>query len=125
MAAVTAIKCIQLLLSALAFYFTWYLYLNNGTVDHTIRISGIGPQILPGTTAPLRTFYTGIEWIDYQLTVLCLLFWELVDGSQPNASLLLFHLGGQTAALWGLLMMEKLRSGNKGRIITLQVKHIR
>lgn len=122
MAALAIIKIVQLLLSALGFYFTWYLYLHNGTYDHMVHVRDVGPRILPGTTAPLRTVYTGIGWIDYQLTVLCLFFWELVDGSQPNASLLCFHFAGQIVAGYGLLMIEKSRSGNKGRIITLQVK---
>ena len=121
MAAITTMKIAQLLLSAVGFYFTWYMWLNNGTADRMARIRDVGPRILPGTTAPLRTSYTGIKPIDYQLTVLCLFFWELIDGSQPNASLLCFHFAGQLAAGWGLLMVEKLRSGNKGRIITLQV----
>lgn len=115
-------KAVQLLLSALGFYFTWYLYLNNGTLDHMTHVRDVGPHILPGTTAPLRTVYTGFEQIDYQLTVLCLFFWELIDGSKPSASLLWFHFAGQIAVGYGLLMMEKLRSGNKGRIISLQVK---
>lgn len=122
MVTVTMMKIVLLLLSALGFYFTWYLYLHNGTYDHMVRVRDIGPRVLPGTTAPLRTVYTGIGLIDYQLTVLCLFFWELVDGSQPNTSLLCFHFAGQIAAGYGLFMIEKSRSGNKGRIIALQVR---
>lgn len=123
MAAVTTIKIVQLLLSALGVYFTWYLYMNNGTYDRIVRDRNAVPLILPGTAAPLKIIYTCIGWIDDQLIVLCLFFWELVNGSQPNASLLCFHFAGQIAAGYGLLMIEKSRSGNKGRrIITLQVK---
>ena len=121
MAVVTVVKLILLLFSALGFYFTWFLFLKNGSNDHMVHVRDVGPQVLPGTTAPLRTSYTGIHKLDHQLTTLCLFFWQLVDGSQPNASLLCFHFGGQLAAGWGILTMEKLRSGNRGRIIALQV----
>lgn len=86
-----------------------------------VQVRDVGPRVLPGTTAPLRTSYTGIYRLDQQLAALCLFFWQLVDGSQPNASLLSFHFAGQIAAGWGILTMEKLRSGNRGRIIALQV----
>lgn len=119
MATVNVLKFLLLLLSALGFYSTWYLFLNNGTFDHMIHVREIGPRVLPGTTAPLKTWYTGIARLDHQLTALCLFFWQLVDGSRPDASLLCFHFAGQMSAGWGLLMMEKLRFGNRGRIIAL------
>lgn len=84
-----------------------------------IHVREVGPRVLPGTDAPLERSYTGIGKLDYQLTVLALFFWELVDGSRPNASLLCFHFAGQITAGWGLLMMEGLRKGNRGRFVSL------
>ncbi|MCJ1469009.1 hypothetical protein MMC07_007641 [Pseudocyphellaria aurata] len=99
-------------------YTTWYLFLSNGTYSLMIHVRDVGPQVLPGTNAPLKRSYTGIEKLDYQLTVLALFFWELIDGSRPNASLQCFHFVGQITAGWGLLMMEALRNGNRKRIIS-------
>ena len=107
------------LLSAVGFYFTWTLLMNNGTADQMKRVRGVGPQLLPGTQEPIKTTYTGIEWIDYQLGVLTLFFWEMIDGSRPNASLFSFYFGGQLAAGWCLFLMEGLRNGNRWRIISL------
>ena len=75
--------------------------------------------LLPGTKEPVLTSYTGIELIDYELTVLTVFFWELVDGSRPDASLYCYHFLGQIFSAWSLLMIESLRKGNKWRIISL------
>ena len=84
-----------------------------------VRIRDEGPRNLPGTTASLKTSYTGIKSLDYQLTVLTLFFWQLIDGSHPNGSLLCFHFAGQIAAGLGLFVIEALRSGNRNRLISL------
>lgn len=84
-----------------------------------IHVRDVGPRILPGTDAPLKTSYTGIGMLDYQLTVLTLFFWELIDGSRPDASLLCFHFAGQITAGWGLFTMEALRPGNRRSLISL------
>ena len=108
-----------LLLSAGGGYFTWYMLLNNGTTEYMSHIRDFGPRLVPGTKEPLKTEYIGISAVDYQLTVLDLFFWELVDGSLPNASLFCYHFATQVACGWGLLMIETLRSSNKMRIISL------
>jgi hypothetical protein len=89
-----------------------------------IHVLEIGPRLLPGTNESLKTSYTGIPKLDDRLTVLVLFFWEMVDGSKPNASLLCFHFVGQIVAGWGLCMMESLRTGNRRRMIALQVEHV-
>ena len=108
-------------LSAAAYYATWHILLNNGTTEHMARIRDIGPRLLPGTKEPVRTVYTGIPSIDYQLTVLVLLFWENVDGSFPAGSLFCFHFATQIACGWGLIMIESLRHGNQWAIVSLCV----
>ena len=106
-------------LSALGCYLTWYLLYTNGTADQMVYIRDTGPQLLPGTKAPIKTIYIGIEAVDHQIAVLALFFWELVDGSMPNASLHCFRFAGQIAAAWGLVMLEAMRVGNQRRIISL------
>ena len=113
------VKVTLVLLSAAGFYLIWYLVLNNGTSEHMAHIRDVGPRLLPGSEAPLKTSYTGIAALDYQLTVLTLFFWEAVDGSMPNASLQLFHFGGQCVAAVGLLLVEGQRSSHGWNVITL------
>lgn len=108
-----------LLFSAAGFYVTWYMFMNNGTVDHMTRIREVGPRLLPGTKEPLKTVYTGVPAVDHQLTILTTLFWEQVDGSNPSASLFCFHFATQAACGWGLLLLETLRCGNRWKIISL------
>ena len=83
------------------------------------KIRDVGPRHLPGTEEPLKTTYVGIETVDYQLTVLDLFFWELVDGSRPDASLFCYHFAGQVFSGWALLMIESMRKGNLWRSISL------
>ena len=112
-------KLILLLLCGAGFYATWYLLLNNGTTDHMAHIRDVGPRLIPRTQQPLKTTYVGIEAVDYQLTVLDLFFWELVDGSRPDASLFCYHFAGQVFSGWGLLLLESLRRGNSWRVVSL------
>ena len=106
-------------LSAAGYYATWYILLNNGSTDHMAHIRDVGPRLLPGTEEPVRTVYTGVPAINYQLTVLALFFWENVDGSNPTASLFCFHFATQVACGWGLLMIEGLRHGNRWTLVSL------
>ena len=110
-------KVALVFLSAAGYYTTWYFLLNNGTADHMAHSGKI--QLLPGTKEPVRTVYTGIPVIDYQLTVLTLFFWEIVNGSNPSASLFCFYFATQVACGWGLLMVEGLRHGNRWSLISL------
>jgi len=116
---INATKFALSLLSAAGYYGTWYLLLNNGTTTYMSHIRDYGPKILPGTDEPLKTVYIGISSIDYQLTVLTLFFWELVDGSHPAASLFCFHFATQVACGWSLLMIEGLRRGHRWMMISL------
>ena len=116
---IDATRAALLLLSAAGFYATWYILLNNGTVDHMKHIRDLGPRLLPGTDQPLKTVYTGIVAIDYRMTVLALFFWEHVDGSFPAGSLFCFHFATQVVAGWGLLMIEGSRHGNQWAVISL------
>ena len=112
-------KLVLLTLCAAGYYGTWHLLLNNGATDHMSHIGDVGSRYLPGTTEHLKTVYVGISAIDYQLTVLTLFFWEMVDGSRPTASLFCFHFATQVACGWGLLMIEGLRRGHRWRVISL------
>ena len=114
----TAAKFALPFLCGAGFYGTWYLLLNNGTTD-LMRTVGDESKLLPGTKAPILSFYTGIEAIDHQLAVLDVFFWELVDGSHPDTSLFCYQFAGQIFSGWSLLMIEGLRKGNKWRVVSL------
>lgn len=115
---INATKLALVFLSAAGYYATWYILLNNGTTDYMAHIRDVGPRLLPGTKEPVRTVYTGIPAIDYQMTVLALFFWEIVDGSNPAGSLFCFHFATQIACGWGLVMIESLRHGNRWTLIS-------
>ena len=108
-----------LVLSAAGFYSTLILIMNNGTADLMKHFRDSGPQFLPGTQESIKTSYTGVETIDHELGVLTLFFWEMIDGSRPNASLFSFYFGGQLAAGWCILLIEGLRNGNHWRVVSL------
>lgn len=112
------VKVILLLLSIAGFYGTWVLLMNNGTGEQMAKLGDHGPHWLPGTQEPLRRVYTGVGAVDHQLTVLAVFFWEVVDGGMPNASLHAFHLAGQFGAAWTIVVLEGLRKGNRGKIIS-------
>ena len=105
---------------AVGIYTTWYLLYNNGTAELIGKVRDVGPPtLLPGTNETLKATYVGIGWIDYQLTVLTLFFWETVDGSRPAASLFSFMFAGQAAAAWTILCTEGRRFGNHWRVVSL------
>ena len=116
---INSTKIVLLLLCGTGFYATWYLLLNNGTTGHMTKIRDVGPRLLPGTKEPLKTTYVGVEKIDYQLTVLDLFFWELVNGSRPDASLFCYHFAGQVFSGWALLVIESMRNANLWKSISL------
>jgi hypothetical protein len=108
-----------LLLSLSGFYFIWYLCLNNGTVDKMKVLSESGVNVpLTGTSALYKRDYTGYEAIDYRLTVLVCVFWEVIDGSHPGAALHGFDFAGQGAVAWPLMAIEWMRAGNRGGVLS-------
>ena len=117
-ASVYLLQATLVALSALGAYLTWGLALSNGTITMMEYTRNVEPQVLPGTDSPLKQSYIGIQAVDNQLTVLVLFFWQLVDGSMPNASLSTFRFASQFVPGWGLVVIEGMRSGNKGKIIS-------
>ena len=90
----------------------------NGTINMMKHIRDVGPQNLPLTSEPLRRFYTGIKFLDERLTVLACIFWPLLDGNYPSLSLHAVFFAGQVGGVWGLMMVEGMRSGNRGRMVS-------
>ena len=112
-------KIVLLVLCAAGGYATWYLLMNNGTALYMQQLGDA--RLLPGTKEALKTVYTGIPALDHQLAVLCVFFWEIVDGSNPSASLHGFQFATQAFCAWGLLMIEGMRTSHRWKIISLWV----
>ena len=106
-----------ILLTCFGYYLTWGMVHKNGTVELMRSIRDRGPHMFQGTNEPLRKTYTGFAIIDYQLVVLAVFFWEMVDGSRPGASLLCFHFAGQVGAAYILLQMEGLRPYKRDTVL--------
>jgi len=115
----TLVLVVLPLLSVLGAYGTWGLGGRNGLFGGIIDIVKQQDALFPGSTAPLLRKYTGIGSIDRQLQILVIFFSPVVDGR--NGDLVLFSIlgAGQFGGAWVLLMMESLRLGNKGRMISL------
>ena len=75
------------------------------------------PLSLPNG-APLKVHYTGLKALDRHLSTLAIIFWPVMDGSMPNLSLDTLSFVGQVVAVWSLCMLEGMRAGNKGKLIS-------
>ena len=90
----------------------------NGSLEMLDEIREQTPPLVPGTEALLKIKYTRIGPLDHLLTTLTIFFYQAVDGSLPHTSLQSFHFGGQVFAIWGLLLLEGIRKGNQGKLIS-------
>lgn len=110
------------LLAVAGYYCTHGLSERTGHWKLLRQVRESEPQLLPGSKAPIKLKYTGIGYpVDHVLAALAAIFWPIVDGSSPNASLQAFEFAGQVVALWTVLEIEARRLGNKWRLISLCV----
>lgn len=104
-------------LSYLGYYNTFHTAGLNGTGRFLFAVLEPGNEArFPGRDEPLLRYYTGNTRIDSTLTMLVAFFAHTVDGS-----VLWFGKfgAGQFGAAWALLVMEGLREGNRGRLVSL------
>ena len=108
-------------LTSLAFFLA---LLPAGYLVIAIVVNGPGalpqppPATVPGTDAPLRLQYTGVAPVDKLLVTLFRFFWPALDGASPGASFFLASFAGEIPGVWSLLMLEGIRPGNRGRVIS-------
>ena len=74
--------------------------------------------LLPNTSVPVKTKYTGIGPIDSQLVVLGVFFWSVLDHNHPEYALHLNDFAFQFAVQYGLCVIEGSRPGNAGKLIS-------
>ncbi|KAL9039458.1 MAG: hypothetical protein Q9180_002513 [Flavoplaca navasiana] len=116
------VKLFLLCSTAVGYYLTWHLFINNGGADMLNDLKENGSHTLPfNDKAPIRKVYTGNGVIDNQLTILTLFFYNVVDGTHPQACLQAYHFAGQIIPGWSLLMMETLPAPSVIRYDTKQL----
>lgn len=111
MAVISTFFSVLLLISLCAFgvYSMHSLIHRNGYVAALQNLRDNGPHVLPGSDIPLLREYTGIGFIDYQLTVLQVVFANITDGSAPALSLFSFYFAGQLVPVLAVLITESHR----------------
>jgi hypothetical protein len=107
------------LLSVAAGYVLFILSAKNGTFGFIENYTNTKIPMYPESDEPLVTRYTGIQGVDARLVVLVTFFAPVVEGN--NIPIILYGLFGfgQFGAGWTLLVMESLRRGNRGRVVSL------
>jgi hypothetical protein len=86
-------------------------------VEH--RTKHLLPTHSKWTTTSFPTSFAGYDPPDGLLATLLVFFWPVVDGENPGASLIGFVFVGQAVAMWIVMVLEGLRKGNAGRVISL------
>ena len=81
-----------------------------------------GKHVLPTHSSWTKTYFptsfVGYDPPDGLLATLLVFFWPVVDGEHPGMSLLSALFAGQGAALWTVFVLEAMRKGNSGRVIS-------
>ncbi|KAK7739622.1 hypothetical protein SLS62_011240 [Diatrype stigma] len=82
--------------------------------------SAPAPAVLRGAPEPFRTTYTGVGPVDRHLSVLVGFFAALLDdpGAGWDTSAFFLWTLGQAGAAWTLLLLESLRAGHRGRLVS-------
>ena len=110
------IQIFFLLAVGVGLYLTIILAVQNGTIGTIQGIQNDG--YLPQIEQPLRRFYTGISPIDHQLSSLTIFFWPIADAHLPTLTLLWVNLSGDLVMSWTLILIEGMRKGNRGSLIS-------
>ena len=101
-------------LTIAAFWTLWGFPIQNGLLELLGDLKKPGAVIPGPTPAPMKQKYTGIKFVDGQLTILVGFFITAVDGNRADISLSGMDLAGQVFAAWMLITIEAYRYGNKG-----------
>ncbi|KAI9740770.1 MAG: hypothetical protein M1818_004735 [Claussenomyces sp. TS43310] len=109
---------LQPFLFVAAGYCLWYLGFENGPFKEIERLTHQDVSQYPGTELPLRLSYVGVGPIDRLFSFLVAFFAPVVDGSSPDLALYSIVGLGQLGAGWTLFMMEGLRGGNLGKVVS-------
>jgi hypothetical protein len=106
------------LLSLLGTFGTMVLGGSNGTFESITALIASETPEFPGSDALLLREYTGVKFMDQQLTVLVTFFAPVLDTNHTALTLFTIAGFGQFGAVWTLMMMESMRMGNKGKVVS-------
>lgn len=98
-----------------------FLSSRNGTFDALYAVVAQTEPKIPGTHIPVSQKYTGIEAVDRHLMFLVMFFTPVVDGKSEAVMLFCGFACGQFGAAWLLIMLEGLRKGNLGKVVSWYV----
>lgn len=113
MANLIQAKSLLCLLGVVGLLGTWGRTAADGSSELlTQALDSATPQMLPGTEAPLLRTYTGVQPIDYILTMLVLFWWEVADGSHPATSAISLYYLGQLVPAAIITYTNALRGPN-------------
>ncbi|KAL2074989.1 hypothetical protein VTL71DRAFT_8769 [Oculimacula yallundae] len=90
----------------------------NGTFKNIFAIIQSEKPKFPGTDFDLFMQYTGIGWLDRHICFLVMFFAPVVAKKGDALEMLTIFGAGQFGAAWALMLMEGLRKGNKGRVVS-------
>ncbi len=118
MAEFTRAKISLLVLSILAAYCIIGLQIRNGFFDLIATAGKEVPRKLPGSSENMITIITGLPALDEHLSGVVMFFWPIISGDSPSLSLFGVYIIGQLVAVQTLVLVEGLRVGNLGRIVS-------
>lgn len=88
----------------------WGRAVADGTLANLLSaLHGDTPYQLPGTTASLKSSFTGFPPVDYLLRILVVFFWEVADGSHPSSSAIGLYFLGQYFSILVAFYVDSLR----------------
>ena len=93
--------------------------IKNGLFSQITTLLEQKHALFPGSQSPLVRSYTGIAVIDGPLTFLVTFFAPIIEASSASLSLFSLFGLGQLGAVWTLLLLESLRVGNRGEVVSL------
>jgi hypothetical protein len=100
-------------LSAVGAFGTTILAQRSGLFNSIIANLKQRPALLPNSKARLIRKWTHVPPVDNLLGFLVTFFWPVVDGKDATISFQSRHFAGQLIAIWSLIEMEGVRSGDK------------
>jgi len=118
MAHFTDTRIILILVSAIAAYCIIGVQVRNGFFDLLYAAGKAVPRKLPGSTDTVIANITGFNVIDKGLGELLMFFWPVLEAESPSLSLFAVYMVGQILPVQTLVLLEGLRSGNSGKIIS-------
>lgn len=118
MAHFTNTSLTLIFISAVAAYCIIGIQIRNGFFDLLYAAGKAVPRRLPGSTDTVITNITGFDVLDKGLGELLMFFWPILQADFPSLSLFAVYMVGQILPVQTLVLLEGLRSGNSGKIIS-------